>query len=141
MAQLSPADVAAKWVANIGSSTNAIRMGVQAVTTAPGQLASQAADLWQQRVSSQQARDKFSRNTAKVTLEDWRTAMLNKGVPRVATGAQQAQAKFAAFMSQFLPFVNNVAQRVRQMPKATLEDRIARMVAQVRGTAGFTPSA
>lgn len=140
MATLSSSDVAAKWVRNIGAATESIRKGVQSVTEAPTAAAARSVDLWQQRVSSQQARDKFSRNLQRVTLEDWRAAMLNKGVPRVAAGASAAQPKFESFMNQFLPFVNGVAARVRAMPKATLEDRINRMIAQVRGTAEFTRS-
>lgn len=141
MANISAADVAAKWVQNIGAATQSIRNGVAAVTESPTASAARSADLWQQRVSAPAAKDKFVANLNRVSLEDWRTAMLSKGVNRVAAGAQASQQKFAAFMQQFLPFVQGVAQRVRQMPKATLEDRINRMVEQVRQTANFRRSA
>lgn len=135
---LGATDVAEKWVRNIGAATDSIRKGVQAVTEAPTAAAARSADLWQSRVTSDQAKQKFVRNLQRVTLEDWRSAMLNKGVGRVATGAQASRAKFEAFMAQFLPFVQNIAARVRSMPKATLEDRIQRAIAQIRGVAEFS---
>lgn len=141
MATPTAADVAAKWVQNLSGASESIRRGVQAVTEAPTAAAARAVDLWQQRVSSQSARDKFQRNLQRVTLEQWRNDMLTKGLNRIATGAQAARPKFEAFMSQFLPFVESVAQRVRQMPKTTLEDRIQRAVAQMRGNAEFRRSA
>jgi len=137
MAQQDPTVVAARWASNLGGAVDKIRQGVQAVTTSPTQAAAAAGNLWQQRVADPATLQKFQRGLQRVSLTDWQNAMLTKGVPRISTGAQAAKDKFTAFMTQFLPFVNNVAQGVRQMPKATLDDRIARMVSQVRGVAQF----
>jgi hypothetical protein len=137
MATGTPQDIASKWSQNLGNSTTSIQKGVNAVTTSPTAAAAAAVDLWQQRVSSPAARDKFTRNLQRVSLEQWRQSMLNKGVARISSGAQAAIPKVVAFMTQFLPYVENVAQQVRQMPKNTLEDRIQRAVAQIRGNAAF----
>lgn len=132
-----PATVAARWVSHIGGAVDKIRQGVQSVTTSPTQAAAAAGNLWQQRVADPATLAKFQRSLGRVSLSDWQNAMINKGIPRIATGASNAKDKFTAFLTQFLPFVNNVANQVRAMPKATLDDRINRAVAQIRGTAQF----
>lgn len=137
MPQRDPATVAQRWVSNLGSSVDKIRQGVQSVTQAPTAAAAAAGQLWQQRVNDPATLQKFQRSLQRVSLTDWQNAMIQKGIPRIASGANAAKDKFTAFLTQFLPFVNNVAQQVRQMPKATLEDRIARATAQIRGTAAF----
>lgn len=134
MAQSADA-VAAKWQQRLSASTQEIIAGVQAVTQAPGAKAAAQADTWLLRL--QASRDKWARNVAAVSLGSWQQAMINKGVPRVAQGAQASQPKMAAFMTQFLPHVESVAQQVRSMPKVTLEDGIARAAAQIRGNATF----
>lgn len=136
MAQ-DPATVAARWVSHLGGSVDKIRQGVQAVTTSPTQSAAAAGNLWQQRVADPATLRKFQQSLQRVSLTDWQNAMLNKGIPRIASGAAAAKDKFTAFLTQFLPFVMNVANQVHQMPKATLDDRINRAVAQIRGTAAF----
>lgn len=132
-----PATVAQRWVSRLGGSTDKIRQGVQAVTTSPTQQAANAAAVWQARVAMPETAQKFQRALSRVSLADWQNAMINKGIPRIATGASNAQAKFQAFLTQFLPFVAQVAQTVHQMPHTTLDDRINRAVAQIRGTAAF----
>lgn len=134
---LDPNAVAQRWVTNLGGAVEKIRQGVQGVTTSPTQAAAAAGQLWQQRVQDPATLQKFQRGLQRVSLADWQNAMLNKGIPRIATGAANAKDKFTAFLTQFLPFVQNVAAQVHQMPKATLDDRINRAVAQIRGNAGF----
>ncbi len=84
-----------------------------------------------------EAKEKFQRNLGRVTLEQWKRAALDKGVNRIASGASASRSKVEQFLGEFLPYVESVASRVRQMPKATLEDRIQRAVAQMRGNAEF----
>lgn len=134
---LSAAEVAAKWSRNLGQSTEAIRKGIERVTESPAGAAARSADLWQQRVSSAETKDKFRRNAERSTLEDWKRATLEKGLNRISSGAASAVPKMQAFLAEFLPHEEAVAQRVRSMPKGTLEDRINRAVAQIRGNAEF----
>jgi hypothetical protein len=84
--------------------------------------------------------DKWATNVGRVSLDEWRTATLNKGIPRVASGAQQAIPKMQSFMAEFLPHVERVAQQVRSMPKGGIENSIARATAQIRGNAAFKRS-
>ena len=130
-----PNMVADKWATNLTNSTQSITNGVNAVTTAPGQKAAQAVDLWAQRVAA--SRNKWATNVGKVTLEEWKSKMINVGIPRVASGATANKPKVANFLTKFLPFQEQVTNQVRAMPKGTIEQSIARMTAQVRGTAQY----
>lgn len=135
MAAGTPDQVAAKWAQNLGASTQYITAGVNAVTEAPGQKAARQVDAWIQGV--QASRAKWQSRVASVSLSEWQQAMINKGVPRVASGAQAAQPKMAAFLNEFLPFQERVTAQVRSMPKGGLEAGINRAIAQIRGTAQF----
>lgn len=140
MAQHDPQTVADRWAQNLGSATAKIQSGVQSVTTSPAQSAAAHADLWQQRIADPATKAKFQASLSRISLADWQQAMLGKGLNRISSGAQAAKPKFASFLSSFLPFIEGVASRVRQMPKATLEDRINRAVAQIRGASGYRRS-
>lgn len=135
MAAKDPATTAQLWATRLAASAPQIEAGVRGVTAAPGAKAAAAVDLWIANVTA--ARDKFIRNAGAVTLQQWQDAMITKGIPRVASGAQAAIGKATNFYTQFLPFVENVAQQVRAMPKGNLEAGIARATAQIRGNAGF----
>lgn len=137
----NPVDVAAKWQQNLSRSTDSIRRGIEAVTESPTASAARSADFWQAQVSAARAKDKFVANLNRVSLQDWKEAMITKGLNRIGTGATAAQGKMAAFMQQFLPYVESVAARVRQMPKGGVEEGIARAAAQIRGNAAFRRSA
>lgn len=132
-----PRLVADRWVQRLSGATQKMTDSVRALTVSPTQQAAAAVQVWQQRVADPLTAQKFQRSLQRVSLADWQQAFINKGIGRIATGAQNAHDKFQAFLTAFLPFVDNVANQVRTMPKVTLEDRINRMIAQVRGTAQF----
>lgn len=140
MATGSPADIAARWAQRLGGSTDKIRSGVQSVTQAPQQKAAAAVDTWLARLNDPATRQKYVNSLSKSTLADWQNATLQKGLSRIASGAQAAQSKFQSFLQSFLPFQANVTAQVRSMPNVTLEDRINRAVAQIRGTAAYRGS-
>lgn len=130
-----PTVVANLWVQRLSASTEQIKAGVLATTVSPGKAAAAQVDAWINGVNA--AREKFIRNSNAVTVQQWQTAMIDKGVPRVATGAQAALNKMIAFQTQWLPFVEAKAAVVRAMPKGGLENGVARAVAQIRANAEF----
>jgi hypothetical protein len=72
--------------------------------------------FWAQRVSS-------------VSLADWKTAMLNKGIGRIAAGITQAQKTKVAVWTALLSAVDSAKSSIDSMPKGSLSDSINRMVA------------
>lgn len=135
MATRNAADVAAKWSRNLQASTQDIIAGVNAVTQAPGAAAARNKDAWAQKVLA--SKDKWARNVAAVSLEDWKSKMIDVGVGRIAGGAVANQPKMERFLGAFLPYQEQGRAKVAQMPNATLQDGIARMVAMVQHAAAF----
>lgn len=140
MATGTPTDIANRWAQRYGAATDKMRAGAQAVTTAPQAKAAAAVDKWLARLNDPSTRTKFVNSLSKGTLADWQNAYLQKGLARAASGAQAAIPKMTAFLTSFLPFQANVTAQVRTMPSTTLEDRINRAVAQIRGTAAYRGS-
>ena len=133
MATLTPDEIAAQWAARLAASTSRITAGVNSVTTAPGQAAARQKSVWAQNVAA--AQDKWASRVAGVSLSDWQQSMTSKGVARIATGAQTAQPKFSAFMTQLLPHIASVKGSLP--PRGTLDQNIARMTAFVQGMSKF----
>ena len=131
---MSPADIAARWSTGMGNSTDKIKAGVQAVKTAPGQAA--AANKAGYVSGVQQNADKWGARVAAVTLQSWQADFIDKGLPRIATGAQAAQPKVQAFMTQFLPFLSTTVASLP--PRGTFQQNVQRMTAMVTATHGFT---
>lgn len=138
MATKDPAFVAGKWATNLGASTESIRSGVMSVTEAPGAAAARKKADYVRRVTERA--DHWAARVGSISVGSWQDSTINKGLPRVASGAQQAQPKMEQFMREFLPHVERVAQQVRSMPKGGLENGIARATAQIRGNAQFKRS-
>ncbi len=136
---MTPAQVAAKWQRNLGAATQSITDGVNAVTEAPGAKAARQKAFWLQRVND--AADKWARNVGLVTLDEWKSAMINVGIPRVATGAAAKVGKVESFMTEFLPYVNDAAARVRSMPKGGEANAIARAAAMIQANMKFKRTA
>ena len=133
MALPTPEQAAATWAQRLAGSTDRIQQGVQSVTTAPGQAAARQKSAYAQGVAS--SVDKWASRVAAVPLGDWQQAMLTKGAPRIASGAQAAQPKMAEFMGQLLP---HIATQVASLPaRGGLDANINRMTAFVRGMAKF----
>lgn len=124
-----PAAVTAKWVSAMQGSSQAIKDGVNAVTVAPGQAAARQVNAYVSGVANSQ--DKWKRNVAAVSLQDWQTAMNDKGAARVGTGAAAASGKMQNAMAQLLPAIDQI---VANLPaRGDLGANINRAVAFMQG--------
>lgn len=133
MARLSPDQVAAQWATRLAQSGDRIAAGVNGVTVAPGTAAARQKTAYTQNVAA--SADKWARNVAAVPLGEWQTAMREKGVPRIAAGAQAAQPKFTQFMGKLLPYIDS---QVAALPaRGGLDQNLARMDKFARGMAKF----
>jgi hypothetical protein len=122
-----PQAIGQKWAARLSNATTEIAAGVDRVTEAPGRKAAAKASKWHQAVT--QAKDKYARNVARVSLEDWRQSMKTIGVPRIAQGAQAKVHKMVAYMTEVQPHIDAGLSKLSAMPDDTFEARVARSVA------------
>ena len=133
----SASTVAQKWVRGMSGATKSMTEGANAVSVAPGEKAAAAADLYLARVQEAVSSGKFQDNSRAVSLDSWRRSFTEKGIPRVATGAAQAQSKFEEFMAALLPVAEASSREVQAMPKGSLEDSKARMIRNMENMANF----
>lgn len=126
---LTPAQISQKWLTNFGNGTQAMTDGVNAVQTAPGQLAAAQQQLWLQRLQASQT--KWANRVAAVSLPEWKAAMINLGIPRAQQGAIQKQARYTAFITEYTSFLSGQVSQIKAMPKGTLSQSIARASAMI----------
>lgn len=126
-----------KHARRLKAAVDDIREGVQRVQEAPGKKAAAKKDKWIQNLSKQETVDKWARQTASVTLEDWKDKMINKGVGRIAAGIDGAAAKVEDFAEKLIAHENQGLQQLEQMPDLTLEDSIQRASAWIRHMSNF----
>ena len=125
MATPTPEQGAGRWVQGLQGATERMRQGAEAVTQSPGALAARRRQEWLARLQASQ--EKWAKNVSRVTADEWRRAYVEKGLPRVASGAQAAQGKYADFAQRFYPVASQVSQEVKAMPKLTEEDALNRV--------------
>jgi hypothetical protein len=137
MAHGTPDQVAALWAQRLGASTERIKQGIMATQVAPGQAAARQKAVWAQNVAASQ--DKWARNVARVSLQEWQDHAINKGVARIASGATAAEPKMTQFLARFLPYVDQ--QKASLPARGTLDQNIARSAQFIRAMSQFKNSA
>lgn len=137
MAKLSPTDAAAKWSNRLSNSTQDIANGINAVTVAPGQKAAAKSAKMKANLNAAIDSGKWAQRVSGVTLQQWKDAAINKGVPRIAGGAQAAQPKMTAFLSQLFPYQDSLKSSLASMPDVTPTDNENRMLTWMRGMSKF----
>ncbi len=135
--RLTPEEFYAKWARNLKASTPYIQDGVNRVTEAPGKAAAAKVDKWHNAISSQETKSKWERRVGAVSLEDWKSAMLLKGVGRIQAGVDGAEAKSVDFATKLISHQNALLPSIDAMPDLTLGDSVQRAVAWIEGMAKF----
>ena len=134
---LTPQQAAAKWAQRLGAATDAVKQGVQAVQVSPMEKAANRQDAYISGVTRAANSGKWARGLRRRTLGDWQQSMINKGLPRIASGAAASQPKMESFMQQWLPYEEQLKNKLASMPRGTLEQNKARMNAAVDWNAAF----
>ncbi|KKK86481.1 hypothetical protein LCGC14_2762800, partial [marine sediment metagenome] len=80
---------------------------------------------------------KVERGLKRVSLEDWKRAALNKGVGRIAAGADDALGKVEDFAAELLPHIARGQAAISDLPDLTIEDSINRSATFIRHMATF----
>lgn len=134
---VTPQQFADRWSQALGQSAQRISDGVDAVTQSPAQAAIKNKAKMVQNFTAAVNNGKWETNLGKISLQDWQQSMKTKGIPRIASGAQAANGKMAAFAAKLLPFQQTLQAKVKAMPNMTLPDNIARMTTWVTGMSQF----
>lgn len=128
---VDPATLAQMWAQNLAGATTRMQAGASAVTTSPGQAAAAQQQVWLANVTA--AANLWAQKVSQVTTQQWQQAYINKGIPRVATGAQAAQQNFAATLGKIIA---NEKTIVAGLPaRGGLDANIARSAAFARAMA------
>lgn len=138
MAKLTPEQAQEKHARRLKGATEDMRLGVERVTVSPTSLAAAKKDKMRTNIMKSIDTGKWERGLKRVSLEDWKKQMTEKGIARVSAGIDGAAAKTTAFFGELFPFQDNLKREIERLPDVTLEDNINRMTTFVRGMAKFT---
>jgi len=127
MARLTPEEYASKQARNLKNSLPDIRSGIERVSTAPGASAAAAQSRMKDNLIRSIDDGRWAAKVRGVSLEEWKTAALTKGVDRIAQGIDQAHDKQVQMAGRLLAAVDSAAQKSNALPKGTIQDSIARM--------------
>lgn len=129
MARKDPVKVAQKWSERLGMSQAEMEAGIAALTEAPSQGAIRMKEKMRMKLLEALNSGKWEEALQAFTLTAYQQAMRTKGIPHAIEGATTGKPKMQAFLSEFLPFAEQVSQEVQAMPAATEADMRARMMA------------
>lgn len=137
MARKDPKQISDKWVRRTQSASQDMVNGVNNVTVNPAEQAIAKEQKLKNNIIQAIDSGKWRRGMQTVTLESWKKAMVEKGAPRVAAGAQASAGKMETFYSELLPYQDQLQSKLNSMPDLTLEDSINRAVTWMRGMSNF----
>jgi hypothetical protein len=137
MSKLTPEQAQDKLARRLKAATQDIQSGVAKVTEAPGAKAAAKQDKMLNNLTAAVQSGKWAQRVKSVTVDDWKTQMTNKGIPRIAAGIDGAKQKSIDFFSQLLPYQDSLKSQLNQMPDLTLEDSISRVGYWIRNMSKF----
>lgn len=137
MAKLTPDEFADKHARRLKGAIGDMEAGIQKVTEAPGVAAGKKAAKMLANLTARVQDGTWKKRVEAVPLDEWKSKMISKGLPRVAGGIDAAKDKVVAFAGQLLPAIDAAQAKVKAMPDLTIEDSINRMTTFVREMAKF----
>lgn len=137
MAKLTPKEFQEKHNRRLKAATEDMRLGVERVSVSPTAEAAKKADKMRANIIKAIDDGKWAAGLNRVTLEDWKSKMINKGIGRVAAGIDEAAPKVEAFAAKLLPHIEAGQTSIRNLPDVTLEDSINRMTTFIRHMSKF----
>jgi hypothetical protein len=135
--KITPQEFADKHARRLKASVQDIQTGIERVTDSPTAKAADKQAKMLQNVTAAIQSGKWAARLKSVSLEDWKAAAINKGLGRIASGIDGANAKMVAFGTQLLSFEATVKTKLDKMPDLTLEDSINRASTWMREMSKF----
>jgi hypothetical protein len=137
MARLTAEQIFDKYSRRIKGATQDMEIGVRNVTKSPMETAASKAEKWINSLQDSFAKGNWQRGLRSISLDDWKNAMITKGIGRVAAGVDGSKTKFITFMGQLLTYQDTVLAEIDKMPDNNIEDSIARQNHWTRRMAQF----
>ena len=140
MVKVNAEEFTEKWNRRLKGARTDMERGVKKVSENPMEKAKEKKDKFVNRLNEAIAEGKWEAGLDRITLEEWRKAYLEKGLSRVAQGADHAVDKVKRFAGELLAYEESLQEKIKAMPDVTFEDAINRMVEWVRGMKEFKRS-
>lgn len=128
MAKVDAAGYADKWSRRLKAATPDIQAGINRVSVAPGVSAAKQAQAMLNNLTARVQDGTWARRVSGVTLQDWQSKALNKGVGRIAAGVDAASAKVTTMAGKLLAAVDGAVAVANQTPRGDLQTNINRAV-------------
>jgi len=135
--RITPEEYAAKHARRLTAAIEDIRTGLTRVTESPTAQAAAKSEKMLAELTRAVQSGKWAARLRSVSLEQWRTAAIEKGLPRIAAGVAGAREKMVDFGTQLFAFENTLLTRIYAMPDLTVEDAINRCSTWIREMAKF----
>jgi len=119
-------EYAEKYARRIKAAGQDMIDGVNKVTVAPTQQAAAKQTKMLQNLTAAVTSGKWANGLKKVTLDKWKSDMIDKGVGRVSAGVDASMGKITDFAQQIIPHISAAQAKVSAMPDLTLSDSIQR---------------
>lgn len=139
MARVTPQQWLDKWGRRLSAAGPDITNGIQRVQQAPGVAAAAAQDRMLAGVTAAVTSGVWARQVQKVSLQDWKDAMTNKAIPRLAQGISGAQKSKVANVTALLAAVDGAVAATNAVPRGNLEQNIQRATTFMREMAARAP--
>lgn len=127
-----PTRSAAKWARNLSAASEDMIAGADRVTQAPGMAAVAKKAKLLANFTAAVNSGKWEQRTGAVSVDQWRQAYKEKGIPRIQGGTTAAQPKMTAFLTKLMAYQDSIKGQIKSMPDITLEDGANRAAAWVR---------
>ncbi len=127
----------AKYDRNARAAAPSYEAGIKAVTVDPTAEAVKARNTFEAKMTDPKTFDKWQSGLERWDADSWKARTLEKGVKRYPDGIRAGLEEYKKFAAEFKPHLERGQAEVKQMPKITIDDAIARSAAMIRHNATF----
>ena len=136
--KIKPAEVVvSKWADRAKAGLELYRQFTQSPKRDPTSAAISMRSSLEAKMRAKETWDKWENSLRNVGFQGWLYGVQTKGVQRFPQGIDAGQPFYQQFYSQFAPHLAAGLAQIYRMPKATLEDSVARAAAMIRHNAKF----
>lgn len=134
---ITPEEFAEKHARRLKQAIPDMQKGIERVTVNPTEKAAAKKQKMQANLNEALNNGKWEAGLRRVSLEDWKKAILGKGLQRVSAGIDGAHDKVVAFATVLLPFEASLQAKINAMPDLSIQDSVARSTEWIMGMAGM----